>query len=441
MNSEAQSYASTLDFLFSQLPMYTRVGAAAYKPNLDNTLLLAAKNGDPQHKFKSIHIAGTNGKGSCSSLLATALRKSGYRTALYTSPHIVDFRERIRIDGEMISQQFVIDFVAKNRKHIDDIKPSFFELTVVMAFCYFAEQSIDIAVIEVGLGGLLDSTNIILPEVSVITNISNDHAYLLGNTLEEIATQKAGIIKKGIPVVIGETQVETEKIFFTKSLFCQAPIFYADQRYQAVQVKDVGRKQMVKIIDKSALQSLHIYTDLMGHYQAKNIITVMMTLEVMKNLGWKFERLHYENVFSDVAGQSGLRGRFELIQLKPRVIFDVSHNEAGISALFAQINKRQSGRLYIVTGFVKDKEIREILKLFPRDAQYYFVQADMPRALSANELAELATKAGLEGSVFPSIEIAIQSAMDQLQQDDTLLVTGSFFILADAYRYFENKRH
>lgn len=431
------AYQDTLKFLYGQLPMFTRIGAAAYKPDLANTVLLCERLGNPHLKFKSIHIAGTNGKGSCSNMLAVALQKSGYKTALYTSPHIFDFRERIRINGHDIPKEYVVNFVEKNKVLIDEIQPSFFELTVAMAFCYFAEQEVDIAVIEVGLGGLLDSTNIITPEVSVITNISHDHGYLLGNTLQEIAVQKAGIIKKNIPVVIGETQPGSEKIFVTKSVMLNSPVFFADNKYSAVNTDIRDGKQYIKIIDKANMRIMEVCTDLMGSYQSKNVITVMNTIDVMKSLGWAFPIINIENVFSDTQKVIGFKGRFDIVKQDPKVILDVSHNEAGIRELFTQINRLNAKQLHIITGFVKDKELNTILKLFPSQATYYFVQADMPRALPKEELSLMAAENSLHGNCYDSISLALKSAMENAKQEDIILVTGSFFILEEAYHFIE----
>lgn len=441
MNDLEQTYQQTVKWMYEQLPMFTRIGAAAYKPDLANTLMLAEKLGNPQQQFKSIHIAGTNGKGSCSSLLAAALQKAGYKTALYTSPHLFDFRERIKIGGEVVSKQFVVDFVARHKTIIDDIKPSFFELTVAMAFTYFAEQKVDIAVIEVGLGGLLDSTNIITPELSVITNISNDHAYLLGNTITDIAAQKAGIIKQHVPVVIGETQSEIEKIFITKSVMLNSPLFFADNKYNAVNTEIRDNRQYIKIIDKVNMRIMEVCTDLMGKYQSKNIITVMNVLDVMKSLGWKLSVIEYETVFADTKKMTGLKGRFDLVSHSPDIILDASHNEAGIRELFEQLNKGTYQRLHIITGFVKDKELADILDLFPPGAEYYFVEADIPRALPKEELKQMASSKGLSGNTYQAISDALGTAISKAQKEDIILVTGSFFILDEAYHFIENNLH
>ncbi len=436
-----QQYQQTIQFMYQQLPMFTRVGAAAYKPDLQNTILLAERLGNPHLKLKCVHIAGTNGKGSCSSLLAAALQKAGYKTALYTSPHIVDFRERIRINGEQIPKEYVVQFIANHKDLISDINPSFFELTVVMAFTFFAGQQVDIAVIEVGLGGLLDSTNIIIPEVAVITNISNDHGYLLGHSLQEIATQKAGIIKPQIPVVIGETQPETEIIFTTRAFVLNSPIFFAAKTYHAVSTEVRNLKQYFKIIDQGSMKILTVCTDLMGSYQSKNIITVLNTLEILKSRGWDLQTIHYENVFENTKQLTGIRGRFDIVHQQPDLIFDVSHNEAGIQELFSQLNKKDYAHLHIICGFVKDKELDHILQFFPPHGSYYFVEASIPRALPRDELQSMAAEKGLHGNVYPTVAAALKAAMAVAQSDDGVIVTGSFFIMEEAYRYAETNLH
>jgi dihydrofolate synthase/folylpolyglutamate synthase len=436
-----EQYQQTIQFMYEQLPMFTRVGAAAYKPDLQNTLLLAEKLGNPHLKLKCVHIAGTNGKGSCSSLLATALQKAGYKTGLYTSPHIVDFRERIRINGQEIPKEYVVKFIKNHRELVSEIHPSFFELTVVMAFSYFAEQEVDIAVIEVGLGGLLDSTNIIIPELSVITNISNDHGYLLGNTLQEIAQQKAGIIKPEVPVVIGETQAETERIFSSRAMQLNSPIFFAGVKYHSVAAEIKDQLQYFKIIDKSSMKILTVSTDLMGTYQSKNMITVLNTLEVLKSRGWDLHTINYENVFENTRQVSGLRGRFDIVHQQPDLILDVSHNEAGIQELFSQLQQRNYQRLHVICGFVKDKELAHILQYFPAEATYYFVEAPIPRALPRAELQLMAAERGLTGAVFASMKDALQASMAAALSADGIVVTGSFFILDEAYRYVETNLH
>ncbi len=437
MLNQKMTYQQTLDYLYDMLPMFTRVGAAAYKANLDNTILLCKELGNPHLSFKTVHIAGTNGKGSCSSLLAIAFQNAGYKTGLYTSPHIFDFRERIKIDGIDVSQQYIVEFVHTHQALIESIKPSFFEMTVAMAFSYFAEQKVDIAIIEVGLGGLLDSTNIILPELSVITNISNDHAYLLGNTLQEIATQKAGIIKKNIPVVIGETQADIQNIFVTTAIMQQSPIFFADNAYTDVHVEVRDGIQFVKIIDKARMQVLEVGTDLMGRYQSKNIITVLKAIDVLISLGWNLVTVDLSTVFQQCLKTLKFRGRFDIIQQQPLIILDVSHNEAGIAALLQQISNLNIKRKHIVIGFVKDKSLEQILQQFPKEANYYFVQANIPRALPRQELQQMASNYQLKGDAYDTITDGMEAALKHSDMNDLVLVTGSFFILEEAYRYFE----
>ncbi len=437
MKNPTMTYQQTLDYLYEKLPMFTRVGAAAYKANLDNTILLCKELGNPQLCFKTVHIAGTNGKGSCSNLLAIAFQKAGYKTGLYTSPHIFDFRERIKIDGIDVSQEYVVAFVQAHQELIESVKPSFFEITVAMAFHFFAEQKVDIAIVEVGLGGLLDSTNIIMPELSIITNISNDHAYLLGNSLQEIATQKAGIIKKNVPVIIGETQTEIQNIFITSAIMHESPIFFADNSYSDVHVEMREGIQFVKIIDKARMQVLEIGTDLMGRYQSKNIITVLKAMDVLSSLGWNLGRIDLSTVFQHCMKTLKFKGRFDIIQQKPLIILDVSHNEAGIAALLQQVSKLEVKRKHIVMGFVKDKTLEHILQLFPENASYYFLQASIPRALPRQDLQQMASNYLLQGDAYNSITAGIEAALKHAGPDDLILVTGSFFILEEAYHFFE----
>ena len=437
MNELDEKYQNTLAYMYAQLPMFTRIGSAAYKPNLNNTILLCEKLGNPHLQFKSVHIAGTNGKGSTSNLMAVALQKAGYKTALYTSPHIFDFRERIKINGQDISKEFVIEFIEKNQHIINEVLPSFFELTVAMAFSYFAQEKIDIAVIEVGLGGLLDSTNIIIPEISIITNISYDHANLLGNSLQEIATQKAGIIKENIPVVIGETQEEIDKIFLTKAIQNHSPIFFADNRYECVNKEIIQNIQHLTIVDKAQMNILKIKTDLLGEYQSKNVITVLQSINVMKSLGWQMNHIDIENIFTETKLLLGFRGRFDVIEKKRKIILDASHNEAGIEALFLQIGKIKKEKLHIIIGFVKDKEVEKVLQLFPTDARYYFVEANIPRALAKDELKKMAETFSLHGNVFENISDAISEAISNSDAEDIILITGSFYILEEAYQFVE----
>jgi len=434
MDSVEIKYQECLNYIFEKLPMFTRVGAVAYKPNLDNIIALCEAIGNPHSQFKSIHIAGTNGKGSCSHMLASALQLNGYKTGLYTSPHVIDFRERIRINGIEIPKENVIDFIDETKQLIENLKPSFFEITVAMAFDYFAKEKVDIVVVEVGLGGLLDSTNIIKPEVSVITNISKDHTNLLGDSIEEIAIQKAGIIKEEVPVVIGETQVETEKIFFSKTILHHSQIFFADKLYTVVHQEIIEGKMKLKIMNYTTMSIQDYWLDLLGEYQIKNIKTVLTTLDVLKSLGWKVDNNTVMNALSKTKKTTGLKGRFDLVSEKPKIVFDVSHNEAGISELIKQIGKLNYEKLYIILGFVSDKDVQKVLTMFPKSAYYFFSQAQIPRALPYHELQKIAIENELKGQAIATIAESLQQARDLATDADMILVTGSFFNLEEAYQ-------
>ncbi len=430
-------YQKVLEWMYQQLPFYTRIGTFAYKTDLENIRILCEQLDNPHQKFKSVHIAGTNGKGSCSNMLANAFQKAGYKTGLYTSPHLFDFRERIQINTNKISKEQVIDFIEKNMQLIESVKPSFFEMTVAMAFDYFAKQNIDIAIVEVGLGGLLDSTNLIMPELSIITNISKDHTHLLGNSIEEIATQKAGIIKHNTPVLIGETDALTEKIFITKAIQQNSPLFFADQRYEMVFQSYNSPLQTFKIVDKSKMEIINVQTDLLGDYQWKNCITVLNAIEILKTRQWDFANIDYETVFQDTKKNLSFKGRFDMMSNNPSIILDVSHNEAGVKELIDQVLKQLKGKLHVVMGFVEDKDIESILKIFPKQAQYYFVNAQIPRAKKAKDLMAEAHEQQLFGDAFPLIADGIKQAILQAENEDTILITGSFFIMEDAYQYLE----
>lgn len=430
-------YEQTVKDLFARLPMFTRMGAAAYKPNLDNTIRLCEALGNPHLKFKSIHIAGTNGKGSCSHMLAAVLQTAQYKTGLYTSPHISDFRERIKINGIEISKEWVVDFVKKIESILEELQPSFFEVTVAMAFSYFAEQEVDIAVIEVGLGGLLDSTNIITPELSIITNISLDHTNLLGNSIQEIATQKAGIMKEGVPVVIGETVSATQTVFLTQAIQHKTTCFFADQIFAVTRQQVKGGKQLIQVVNSSQSQITSYEIDLLGRYQRENLKTVCCAIALLRAQGWLVDEGAVSFGLANTMKQTGIRGRFQQIREKPTVILDVSHNEAGIKACMAQIAELPHQNLWIVTGFVQDKNVLDVLTYFPLQAHYIFTQAAIPRALPYEELTEMAKKAGLQGIGKPTMEAALKEVMNCATEEDVILVTGSFFILDDAFRFFE----
>jgi len=415
--------------------MFQRIGAAAYKANLDNTIALCHLLNNPQNKFKSIHIAGTNGKGSTSHMIASVLQTAGYKVGLYTSPHLLDFRERIKINGEMIPENEVVDFIQKYKLEFEKIEPSFFELTVAMAFDYFVIQKVDIALIEVGLGGRLDSTNIITPLVSVITNISFDHTALLGNTLEKIAVEKAGIIKKNVPVVIGETQQEIKNIFIDKVTELNSEITFADEVYQVSKVSQIFEKQLYLKCDviKHGRDFISgLYSELPALYQTKNIITVLSALDELIKQNFKIDQKQIISGIKNVKSLTGLLGRWQVLSDAPLIIADTGHNEAGIKEVLKQLNVTKFEKLHFVLGMVNDKEIKNILKLLPKNAVYYFCKASIPRALDENSLALQATELGLKGDVFKSVKDAVNSAKKVASNNDLIFIGGSTFVVADA---------
>ncbi|MFD0940658.1 bifunctional folylpolyglutamate synthase/dihydrofolate synthase [Pedobacter boryungensis] len=411
--------------------MFTRVGAVALKKDLHNTLALCDKLDNPQHKFKSIHVGGTNGKGSTSHMLAAILQKAGYKTGLYTSPHLKDFRERIRINGKMVSKQYVKDFVKNQQETIQEIEPSFFEVTVAMAFDYFAKEKVDIAIIEVGLGGRLDSTNIITPELSVITNISLDHTNILGDTLLEIATEKAGIIKKNIPVVIGEKQAETEAVFITKAKLENASINFAGS---SLHIENAHQKKAHLIVDVYKEEKL-IYTnlalDLTGSYQLKNILTVIEAILKLKEIEYSIPDESIFTALKNVKKITGLQGRWQTLSQNPLVICDTGHNKAGIIEVMQNIKNTPHKNLHIVIGMVKDKDISGVLALFPTNASYYFCQPNLERALPVSELASQAATFGLKGNTFNTVQAAFQNAKSKAEEKDLIFVGGSTFVVAE----------
>ncbi len=425
------TYQQTIDYMYAQLPMFSRLGAAAYKKDLHNTIALCNALNNPHEKFKAIHIAGTNGKGSTSHMLAAILQHSGYKTGLYTSPHLKDFRERIKINGQMVSESFVVDFVQKTKVLTAEIMPSFFELTVAMAFEYFAAENVDVAVIETGLGGRLDSTNIITPLVSVITNIGYDHMNILGNTLEQIAFEKAGIIKHGVPVVVGEYLPETKPVFLNKAGIENAPVYFSADAYSVMNV--VTKSDLLHCTlrchhnDSTEVYSL----DLTGWYQAKNLCTVLSTLPLLQQAGFVLREI--KNALSRVKETTGLHGRWEKIASNPAIILDVAHNEDGIKQLVQQLKNcaSQFSQLHIVTGMVKDKEADKILSLLPKAASYYFTQAHIPRALPADELQHKATAHQLKGESYDDVNIALQHAKQRAGLHDLILVCGSVFLVGE----------
>ncbi|PZR28601.1 MAG: dihydrofolate synthase [Citrobacter freundii] len=425
------TYAQTLDYLFTRLPMYSRIGAAAYKEDLTNTIALCGFLNNPHQKFKSIHIAGTNGKGSVSHMLAAVLQAAGYKTGLHTSPHLKDFRERIRINGQMVPEEFVIGFTEKIRPAIDTIDPSFFEISVAMAFEYFAQEEVDIAIIETGLGGRLDSTNVVTPELSVITNIGWDHMNLLGNTLEKIAAEKAGIIKPGIPVVIGEVIPETEEVFISTAKKNDAPLSVASQKFSAMDWKWKDHFLQVEVAEQHRTDRQVYQLDLPGLYQTKNLLTVLDACAVLKTKGWHITDEVIHAALRQVKKTTGLHGRWETIHQHPAVVLDVAHNEAGIKQLNAQLELLDYHALHIVIGMVKDKAIDQVLALLPASAHYYFTQASIPRALDAATLQTQALAAGLKGKTYPDVNNALKEALAIAKPNDLVLVCGSVFLVAE----------
>jgi dihydrofolate synthase / folylpolyglutamate synthase len=425
------NYQQTLDYLFTRLPMFSRIGAAAYKADLTNTIKLCASLGDPQAKFKSIHIAGTNGKGSVSHMLAAILQTSGYKTGLYTSPHLKDFRERIKINGEMVPETFVMDFTREIQALIEAIEPSFFEITVAMAFDHFAKEKIDIAIIETGLGGRLDSTNIITPELSVITHIGLDHTNLLGDSLEKIAVEKAGIIKNGIPVVIGEVLPETRPIFEKTANQKNALLSIATQKRQVTDWNWEHHLLVVEVAEEHKTDHRIYQLDLPGIYQAKNLLTVLEACHQLKEIGWNIDDDIIHKALRQVRKLTGLHGRWEIIHTSPLVVLDVAHNIDGVYQLVQQAEVTVHKQLYIVIGMVKDKDVEKMLALLPKQAYYYFTKAQIPRALPEDELAVKATIAGLRGETWSAVNDALKAALQKADPDDMIIVCGSIFLVGE----------
>ena len=436
------SYQDTIDYLYSRLPMFSRIGAAAIKKDLDNTLSICNFLGNPERKFKTIHVAGTNGKGSTSHMLASIFQEAGYTTGLYTSPHLYDFRERIKVNGVMCSKDFVTSFTNKMKGLIDEIEPSFFELTVGMAFEYFAENKCDIAIIETGLGGRLDSTNVISPELSIITNIGWDHMALLGNTLPAIALEKAGIIKKETPVVISEAIPETKKVFEEKATAMEAPIYFSEDFLQLQSFQNNWQtalfefnQPLIHLLDAPLFtKNFTVECDLPGKYQYKNLKGVLVAVQLLSQMGWKLKAPKILSALKQVKKNTGLMGRWECIQENPRVILDVAHNEHGIKALLEQLETLHYQQLHIVTGMVKDKDIHAVLNLLPKNALYYFTQSHIPRALPANELAIIAKEIGILGSTHENVNTAITEATKNANPNDLIIVIGSIFLVAEVNR-------
>jgi dihydrofolate synthase/folylpolyglutamate synthase len=430
------NYQETIDYLFARLPMFSRIGAAAFKKDLINIQKLCDFLGNPYQRFRSIHIAGTNGKGSVSHMLAAILQTAGYKTGLYTSPHLKDFRERIKIDGEMVTGEFIIDFTERIRTISEKIEPSFFEITVAMAFEYFAAQEIDIAVIETGLGGRFDSTNIITPELTVITNIGWDHMNILGDSLEKIAFEKAGIIKQNIPVIVGEVLPETEKVFKEVAEERQAVLSIASDERQAINWHWNKHELIVEVAQQGRTDHQLYHLELPGIYQTKNLITVLETCSHLQEKGWNIDEQNIKAGLEHTKKLTGLHGRWEVVHLHPLIVLDVAHNEDGIKMLMEQVEVTDHDHLHIVLGVVKDKEMERILTLFPRLANYYFTQANIPRALDAAVLKEKATGVGLKGEIYSNVNQAIKAALVKASKQDMILVCGSVFLIGEVITPF-----
>ena len=412
------TYQETIEYLFNSTPLFQNVGKDAYKEGLENTLKLDEYFGYPHRTFKTIHVAGTNGKGSCSHTLAAILQSAGYKVGLYTSPHLVDFRERIRVNGEVISKEYVIDFVEQHRSFFEPLHPSFFELTTAMAFNWFAMQKVDVAVIEVGLGGRLDCTNIISPDLCVITNISFDHIQFLGDTLAKIASEKAGIIKPKIPVVIGEIHPETESVFINKSDLESAPIHFA-QRESSVQ-KAIFTPEGG--ITYHTTEYPLLKGQLGGYCQVKNTQTILTAVRILQEKGYHIEKEHVYQGFAEVCLLTGLMGRWQILQEQPKMICDTGHNKAGIEYIVKQLSAQVYRQLRIILGMVNDKDISGVLAMLPKEATFYFTKASVSRALSEEKVKELAQQAGLQGNTYPNVDEAVQAACSEAHPDDLIFL-------------------
>lgn len=424
------NYQQTIAYLYEKLPVFHRVGAAALKPGLGNIIALCDALGSPQTKFKSIHVGGTNGKGSTSHLLSAILQSAGYKVGLHTSPHLKSYTERFKINGQPCDERVVVDFVSRYTSLIEKVQPSFFEISVALAFDYFAQQKVDIAIIEVGLGGRLDSTNIIHPLLSVITNISFDHTDLLGDTLAKIAFEKAGIIKPHTPVVISETHPETAPVFQRKAEESEAPIYFADQRYAIKSLRLTKGKRLLKI-ESNIASTDEVEIDLVGNYQLKNVAGVWQSVEVLNQLGFpippgavKFGSAHCSTL-------TAFKGRWQVLSETPMVVADVAHNYGGLSETIQQIKSYDFDRLHVVLGFVKDKDVEGVLALFPKNALFYFCTFDSPRALTTQELVYIIDKVGLSGKYYIDVNMALEAARQNASQKDFIYVGGSTFVVSE----------
>lgn len=429
------TYEETIDYLYSLLPVFHRDGEKAFKGDLTNTIKISEYLGNPHLKFKTIHVAGTNGKGSTSHYLSAILQSAGYKTGLYTSPHLKDYTERFRINGISIQKANIISFVQEHKDFIEELQPSFFELSVGIAFDFFAKEKVDIAVIEVGLGGRLDSTNIIIPELSVITNIGFDHVNILGDTLQKIASEKAGIIKSKVPVVISEYSEETKPVFFEKAQSNQSEIYFASENLKVIEKENQSTKLIVDVCSVDSVEETLLYEDLssqlIGKYQLKNIAGVIQSIQVLNKIGFKISDEALKNGISNVVDLTGLKGRWQILSESPLTICDTGHNEHGLKSVLAQIEKLQVNNKYFVLGFVKDKNVEEIFELFPKDGIYYFCQPENPRFIPAENLIKIAELHGISGYSILSVNEALKFVNNLAQKDDFIYIGGSTYVVAE----------
>lgn len=426
-----QQYKRTLDYLFKQLPMFQRVGPVAFKKDLTNILALAELLGQPQKQFPSIHIAGTNGKGSVAHMLSAILQAQGYKTGLYTSPHYYDFRERIKINGQKVDKSFIIDFVESHKASFTGLNPSYFEINVAMAFDYFAKQKVDIAVIETGLGGRLDSTNIVEPLLSIITNISFDHVNFLGNTLPAIAGEKAGIIKKGKPIVVGETHRETKPVFEKKAEELGSQITFADQHYEAKLLSTDLEHSFFDIFKDDQLVFGNLKANLLGGFQTKNLVTALQSVEQLQELDLAINEEAIRDGLGDLKRIANFIGRWQVLNHRPLTIADSAHNEAGLELVIGQLKSLKYQRLHFVYGTVNDKDPTKALPFLPKEAIYYFAKANIPRGLDAKTLQEMAKSYGLNGRAYISVKNALQAAKKKAGPDDLIFIGGSIFVVGE----------
>ena len=421
------TYQETVEYLYNSTPVFEKIGVGAYKEGLYNSLALDRHLHHPHRRYRTIHVAGTNGKGSVSHTIAAILQASGYKVGLYTSPHLVDFRERIRVNGVCADEQFVVDFVEQHRDFFEPLHPSFFELTTAMAFDYFAKQKIDVAVVEVGLGGRLDCTNIITPSLCVITNISADHTQLLGDTMPLIAAEKAGIIKTGVPVVIGEADSETRPVFEKKASEMEAPITFAEdiEEVETSQTEDNGG------MTYHTQRYGTLKGDLGGEYQAKNTNTVLVAMDILTKIFNKISTDSIKEGIANVAASTGLMGRWQKVNSHPTIICDTGHNTGGWKYLSRQLAKQVCNKMHIVFGMVDDKDINTVMDMLPTEAEYYFTKASSKRAINENKVLELGQEKGLKGTSYPTVKEAFEAAKGNAGEDDFIFVGGSSYVVAD----------